>query len=151
MNLAPTDLVSAHRWERVTFTTYALSLSFFEAVVLDALVRGGARQALILADVQGVRAGLSEQGAQRVGKDYNVEPVAVSSGRAFHPKISVFSDKEDSHVLVGSGNLTFNGWGPVTLCAYGYTTVEAASIATAPKLFSRLDRKHAAASRRGRD
>jgi hypothetical protein len=29
MNLAPTDLASAHRWERVTFTTYALSLSFF--------------------------------------------------------------------------------------------------------------------------
>src|SRR5450755_2066349 len=111
MNLAPIDLVSAHRWERVTFTTYALSLSFFEAVVLDALIRGGARQALILADVQGVRASLSEQGAQRVGKDYNVEPVAVSSGRAFHPKISVFSDKDESHVLVGSGNLTFNGWG----------------------------------------
>ena len=54
MSLAPIDLVSAHRWERVTFTTYALSLSFFEAVVLDALIRGGARQALILADVQGV-------------------------------------------------------------------------------------------------
>jgi len=90
MNLAPIDLVSAHRWERVTFTTYALSLSFFEAVVLDALIRGGARQALILADVQGVRASLSEQGAQRVGKDYNVEPVAVSYGRAFHPKIPYF-------------------------------------------------------------
>ena len=27
MNLAPIDLCSAHRWERVTFTTYALSLS----------------------------------------------------------------------------------------------------------------------------
>lgn len=39
MNLAPIDLVSAHRWERVTFTTYALSLSFFEAVVLDDLNR----------------------------------------------------------------------------------------------------------------
>ena len=63
------------------------------------------------ADVRGVRASLSEQGAQRVGKDYNVEPVAVSSGRAFHPKISVFSDQDESHLLVGSGNLTFNGWG----------------------------------------
>ena len=61
MNFAPTDLVSAHRWECVTFTTYALSLSFFEAVVLDAPIRGGASQALILADVQGVRASLSEQ------------------------------------------------------------------------------------------
>ena len=47
MNLAPLDLVSAHPWQRVTFTTYALSLSFFEAVILDALVRGGGRQALL--------------------------------------------------------------------------------------------------------
>jgi hypothetical protein len=110
VNLAPLDLVSAHPWQRVTFTTYALSLSFFEAVILDALVRGGGRQALILADVQGVRASLSEQGAQRVGKDYGVEPVAVSSG-VFHPKISVLSGTDECHLLVGSGNLTFGGWG----------------------------------------
>jgi hypothetical protein len=94
----------------VTFTTYALSLSFFEAVILDALIRGGGREALILADVDGVRASLSEQGAQRVGKDYEVEPVSVSSG-IFHPKISVLSAKDECHLLVGSGNLTFGGWG----------------------------------------
>lgn len=40
-----------------------------------------------------------------------MEPVAASSGRAFHPKISVFWDNDESRVLVGSGNLTFNGWG----------------------------------------
>lgn len=57
-----------------------------------------------------MRASLSEQGAQRVGKDYEVEPVAVSSG-VFHPKISVFSGRDDCHLLVGSGNLTFGGWG----------------------------------------
>src|SRR5438477_9582121 len=98
MTLAPHHLVSAHDWQRVTFTTYALSLSFFEAVILDALIRGGAREALILADVHGIRASLSEQGAQRVGKDYNVEPVSVSSSYAFHPKISVLSDEDDCHV-----------------------------------------------------
>jgi len=57
-----------------------LSLSFFEAVILDALIRAGGREALILADVDGVRASLSERGAQRVGKDYEVEPVSVSKG-----------------------------------------------------------------------
>ena len=56
MSLAPLDLISAYAWQRVTFTTYALSLSFFEAVILDALIRGGGRQALILADTEGVRA-----------------------------------------------------------------------------------------------
>jgi hypothetical protein len=110
VSLAPLHLISAHPWQRVVFTTYALSLSFFEAVILDALVRGGGSQALILADVQGVRGSLSEQGAQRVGKDYEVEPVAVSNG-VFHPKISVLSSQDECHVLVGSGNLTFGGWG----------------------------------------
>jgi hypothetical protein len=35
-----------------------------------------------------VRASLGEQGAQRVGKDYEVEPVAVTSG-VFHPKVAM--------------------------------------------------------------
>lgn len=109
-SLAPLELVSAHPWQRVIFTTYALSLSFFEAVILDAVVRGGGRESLILADVDGVRASLSEQGAHRVGKDYDVEPVSVSGG-VFHPKISVFAAGGECHVLVGSGNLTFGGWG----------------------------------------
>ena len=87
---APLDLIYAHEWRRAAFTTYALSLSFFEAVILDALVRGGGREALILADVEGVRAALGEQGARRVGKDYDVEPIAVRAG-VFHPKISVLT------------------------------------------------------------
>ena len=58
---APLDLVSSHPWRRVAFTTYALSLSFFEAVLLDALVRGGGREALILADVEGVSMALGER------------------------------------------------------------------------------------------
>jgi hypothetical protein len=110
VSLAPLQLVAAHPWQRVTFTTYALSLSFFEAVILDALIRGGGREALIRADVEGVRAALSEQGAQRVGKDYQVEPVSVTSG-LFHPKITVLTAKDECHLLVGSGNLTFGGWG----------------------------------------
>ena len=111
MGLKPVDLVEAHPWQSVVFTTYALSLSFFEAVILDALVRGGgASQALVLADVDGVRASISEQGAHRVGKEYEVEPIAVTSG-VFHPKVSVFISTDECHVLVGSGNLTFGGWG----------------------------------------
>src|SRR5262245_47990465 len=109
---SPLDLVSAHPWRRAAFTTYALSLSFFEAVLLDALVRGGAREKFILSDVEGVRMALGEQGARRVGKDYDVEPLAVrASVGVFHPKISVLSAEDDCHLLVGSGNLTFGGWG----------------------------------------
>lgn len=110
MALSPLDLIISHPWRRATFTTFALSLSFFEAVLLDAFIRGGGREALILADVEGVRASLSELGACRVGKDYELEPVAVMGG-VFHPKISVLTAESECHILVGSGNLTFGGWG----------------------------------------
>src|SRR4051794_31426099 len=104
------DLIRAHPWHWATFTTYALSLTFFEAVVLDELVRGGAREALVLADVTGVRSAVSELGAWRVGRDYQVEPVARSGG-VFHPKVTVLTSDEETHLIVGSGNLTFGGWG----------------------------------------
>ena len=122
--LAPLDLISAHPWRRAAFTTYALSLSFFEAVLLDALVRGGAREALILSDVEGVRMALGEQGARRVGKDYDVEPLAVRAGvGVFHPKISVLGAEDDCHLLVGSGNLTFGGWGETSRSSNIYIRV----------------------------
>jgi hypothetical protein len=107
----PLELISAAPWTRVAFTTYALSLSFFEAVLLDALLRGGGRNALILSDPEGVRAGLSEEGARRVGRDYEIEPVACANHGVFHPKIGALFTDDDAHLLIGSGNLTFAGWG----------------------------------------
>src|SRR2546430_17550889 len=55
------------REPKAVFTRTPLSLSFFEASVLDHLVRGGARNALILAEEDGVLDALSEQGALRAG------------------------------------------------------------------------------------
>ena len=106
----PLELVIAAPWRRVAFTTYALSLSFFEAVVLDAMIRGGARNATVFADPTGIKAALSEHGARRVGREYDVEPVACLTG-SFHPKIGIFSNVDDCHVTIGSCNLTFGGWG----------------------------------------
>jgi hypothetical protein len=77
---SPLEFVGAHAWQRAVFTTYSLRLSFFESAVLDQLVRGGASNALILADVDGVRGALSEQGARRAGKEYDIEPIAVTTG-----------------------------------------------------------------------
>ena len=107
----PVDLLSASSWTRVAFTTYSLSLSFFEAVVLDALVRGRASGALVLSDPEGIRAALSEEGARRVGRDYEIAPVVRKGPGICHPKVSVLAQKDDAHLLVGSGNLTFSGWG----------------------------------------
>lgn len=105
----PLELIGAARWKRAAFTTFSLSLSFFEAVVLDALVRGGSSGLIIFSDPVGVRAALSEQGARRVGREYDLEPVACNTG-CFHPKVTALIG-EDAHLLVGSGNLSFGGWG----------------------------------------
>jgi hypothetical protein len=112
---AARDLINADRWSRLFFTTYALSLSFFEAVVLDAIVRRQIDSSLILADVTGVRAAMGELGAQSVGRAYDVEPVFVSGG-CFHPKLLCVTSKDDAHLVIGSGNLTFGGWGSNLEC-----------------------------------
>jgi hypothetical protein len=109
------DLLNADRWSSLFFTTYALSLSFFEAVVLDAIVRGNIESSLILADVAGVRSAMSELGAQGVGRSYDVEPVAVTNG-CFHAKLLSVTSKTDAHLVIGSGNLTFGGWGSNLEC-----------------------------------
>jgi hypothetical protein len=93
----------------VAFTTYALSLSFFEAVVLDLLVRRQSAAPLIVADVDGVRSALSEYGARAWDATTKLEPVSLAGG-VFHPKVTVLADAQDAHLVVGSGNLTFGGW-----------------------------------------
>ena len=109
------DLLMADRWSSLFFTTYALSLSFFEAVVLDAIVRSEIGSTLILADVSGVRSAMQELGAQGVGRSYDVEPVAVSNG-CFHAKLLSVTSKTDAHLVIGSGNLSFGGWGSNLEC-----------------------------------
>lgn len=138
MNLTPLDLIDAHPWQRVAFTSYAVSLSFFEAVILDRLVRGRGSRALILTDVKGLRSALSEQGAQRVGKDYVVEPVAVTGG-IFHPKITLLAAGKECHLLVGSGNLTFGGWGGnCEVLEHLHPSFAADAITEAAEFFERL-------------
>jgi len=94
----------------VLCTSYALSLSFFEAVVLNGLTSRTAPLCWLLIDVEGVRAALEEFGPQHAGRMYDIEPVSVDTG-CFHPKIVLLANKDDAHVIVGSGNLTFSGWG----------------------------------------
>lgn len=106
----PLDAVRAGRWTRALFGTYALSLGFFEAAPLRALRRVGTSDIRILADVSGVAAALGEAGAREVGRNYAVDAVAVPGG-CFHPKFALLDGEDGPRLLVGSGNLTFGGWG----------------------------------------
>ena len=112
---SPLDLIHSYPWSQSFFTTYALSLSFFEAVVLDALVRKNVERTLILADIDGVRAAVAEYGSRCAGRVYEVEPVAVEHG-CFHAKLMALISATEAHLVVGSGNLTFGGWGSNLEC-----------------------------------
>jgi hypothetical protein len=107
----PRDLLLAQRWSSLLFTTYSLSLSFVESVIVSAVARNY-RGLTVLADIEGYRTSLADAGAAGAGRNYNIVPVEAKPNGVFHPKIGVFID-DDSIVraTVGSGNLTFGGWG----------------------------------------
>jgi hypothetical protein len=104
------ELIRAGKWSHVLCTSYALSLSFFEAVILNDLTAHTNPLCWLLIDAEGVRAALKEFGPQHAGRMYDIEPVSVEGG-CFHPKILLLANKDDAHLVVGSGNLTFSGWG----------------------------------------
>jgi hypothetical protein len=109
-SFSPRDLLASHPWSSVFFTTYSMSLSFLEAIPLAAVSKSY-RNFTVVADVAGYRASLADVGAVGIGREYDLVAVKCKTG-VFHPKIGLFVDKEgEVRATVGSGNLTFGGWG----------------------------------------
>jgi hypothetical protein len=125
--LSQRDIIAAGRWDAALFSTYSLSLSFFEAVPLHALRRSGCRSISILADAEGYRSSLSEAGAEQAGRSYSLSPIVIKNG-IFHPKLMVLAGAEDLVASIGSGNLTFSGWGG-NLELVDYVTPDVAPVA----------------------
>jgi len=109
-SFSPRDLLLSHPWSSIFFTTYSLSLSFLEAIPLAA-VNKSYRNFTVVTDVAGYRASLADVGAVGIGRDYDLVAVKCKTG-VFHPKIGLFADTDgEVRATVGSGNLTFGGWG----------------------------------------
>lgn len=109
--LSQSNLIEKGRWERVLFTTYSLSLTYFEAYLLPKFWQAGCQQITILADTEGYRASMMEAQARHVGRGYALIPVANTRG-IFHPKLTyLWSSDGGDLLLVGSGNLTYQGHG----------------------------------------
>lgn len=104
------DFIAGRRWERALFTTYALSLTFFETYLLPQLRKAGCEQIFIMVDVDGYRGSLMELKSRHVGQEYSLIPVQCKSG-IFHPKVTYLWGAEGDLLMVGSGNLTFGGHG----------------------------------------
>jgi hypothetical protein len=106
----PVDILESRRWNAAFFTAYAFSISFFESVVFQALTkRTPCHEICVVVDADGYASSLMERGASRVGRDYTLIPILVSG--VFHPKCTYLSGPDGDLLLVGSGNLTFGGYG----------------------------------------
>ncbi len=109
--LSPSDIISKHPWRAALFLTYPLSLSFYEAQLhKEGLHRRGCRDIRIVCDPDGHGMCLSERRSSRVGAEYRVSVAALPRG-VFHPKVVLLEGESESVLMVGSGNLTFGGFG----------------------------------------
>lgn len=104
------EIINSRRWHDALFTTFPLSLSYFESMLLGDLRRQDCSNIWIVTDQFGYKNALSERQSRHVGQDYRVVPVKLENG-VFHPKVIYLSSDEGDVLVVGSGNLTFGGHG----------------------------------------
>jgi hypothetical protein len=104
------EFISDARWTHALFTTYALSLSYFESELLRPLLHQGCDDIWLVCDAEGYRSSLLERRSVRVGHEYRIVPVALPHG-VFHPKAIYLVSHDEQLLLVGSGNVTFGGHG----------------------------------------
>lgn len=91
--------------------TYAFDPLFFERLVLRDLWWGGTGDILVVGDDQQLSLDLPRwRGETRhLGRHYHLARAAVAG--AFHPKLILRVGADGGLVWIGSGNLTFGGWG----------------------------------------
>ncbi len=93
------------------FLTYAFDPLFFERIPLEDLGVGGTRRILILGDAAEIGGAMERCAGQifHLGRRYTLAEAKPSN--LFHPKLIARLSPERGKVWIGSGNLTYTGWG----------------------------------------
>jgi hypothetical protein len=93
------------------FLTYSFDPLFFERIPRDALRLGETRRIIIVADgseaTDAVRRAMGQ--IFYLGREYLL--AETKAANTFHPKMIVRLSPTGGRVWIGSGNLTFTGWG----------------------------------------
>ncbi|MBC8737173.1 hypothetical protein F6X40_10170 [Paraburkholderia sp. UCT31] len=106
-----TDLLKAVRPERALFTTFTLSLNWFESFCLPLLKLEGCEHIDLLVDSREACKLSAETSSAYAGNTYRVMPVYMNNSGIFHPKVAYLQGTDDDTLVVGSGNLTAPGQG----------------------------------------
>src|SRR5664279_2529799 len=93
------------------FLTYSFDPLFFERVPRDDLRVGGTRRIIVVADAGEVMQAMKRCMEQifYLGREYVL--AETKAANTFHPKMILRLSATGGRVWVGSGNLTFTGWG----------------------------------------
>jgi len=104
------DVIAGFPAHSALFTTFTLTLTWFEAYLLRPLERAGVQNIGILADPLGVASAVTEGLAAGPGLRYSLEAIRLDDrAGVFHPKIALLWNDTEALIAVGSGNLTFAG------------------------------------------
>lgn len=114
---APLHLLNAltehEAFDTVVYCTYGVDLAFFEEAVLRPLRRNHCRRHIIFVDSERYADTIAQwrDCTRFVGQQYLLVPVHLPPFQAFHPKLTLLLGAERGRLLLGSGNLTFTGFG----------------------------------------
>lgn len=96
------------RWDHAVFTTFTISVPFFESYVLPILAQAGVRNVVVIADRDQLGWALRDARIHRAGTAYHAVGISIGKG-VFHPKIAFLSSSAASRLVVSSANLTVSG------------------------------------------
>jgi hypothetical protein len=103
-------IIDAVRPRRALFTTFTLSVNWFESFCLPLLKVSGCGNVDLLVDSREACKSTDESTSLYAGNAYRITPVHQDSGGFFHPKIAYLErGSGDDILVVGSGNLTTSG------------------------------------------
>ena len=111
MSARLTDLLRTVKPERALFTTFTLSLSWFEAFCLPILKLEGCEQIDLFVDSREACKLGAETTSAYAGTAFRIVSVHMNKAGFFHPKIAYLQGENDDTLVIGSGNLTQPGQG----------------------------------------
>jgi hypothetical protein len=96
---------------RALFLAFDINAPFFDHEVLSSILSERLRDVTVVVDAMGLRhSPLDVAGTRKAGVYYRIESVRSHGGGLFHPKAVFLEHAAGVDVLIGSANLTWNGW-----------------------------------------
>lgn len=101
------EISGAKNFHTVIFTTFNFDIEYFETNVLNTLIGNKLKEIVIYVDYTQFQNSIKNYKPRYLGTKYILKLVNINF--SFHPKLILFLSDERAKLIVGSGNLTYNG------------------------------------------